>query len=230
MLRTLTSERMDDPDLDPGLHRQALLGLRRLNSLSWGSRAMTKYLREASVKHARPLRILDIATGSGDGLLGLLKTSQTWQYPLTGAGCDISEVALTEARLQAGRDGISAEFFRCDALTEKLPTTFDYLICSLFCHHLPDASISKLLFNMAHAAQIGIVVNDLVRSRWNLVSVWLACRLVSRSPVVHFDGPASVRAALTQAEIREIVAQLGWKNYKVRAQFPARMLLTWERP
>ncbi|MGL6076867.1 MAG: methyltransferase domain-containing protein [Fimbriiglobus sp.] len=229
MLRTLTSERMDDPDLDPGLHRQALLGLRRLNSLSWGSRSMTRFLRQASEKQARPLRILDIATGSGDGLLGLLQASRKWRYPLVGAGCDLSEVALAEARFQASQRGIDAEFFRCDALSDTLPTTFDYLTCSLFCHHLSVTDISKLLNNMANAARVGLVVNDLVRSHWNLINVWLACRLVTRSPVVHFDGPVSVRAALTRAELTQIVEKLGWQKYQVRSQFPARMLLTWER-
>src|SRR5919106_574491 len=80
------------------------------------------------------------------------------------------------------------------------PTGFDVVTCSLFLHHLSADEGIALLANMENAARRLVLVNDLARSPFNFVSVWLACRLLTRSPVVRFDGPASVRSAFTPAE------------------------------
>jgi len=47
-------------------------------------------------------------------------------------------------------------------------------------------------------------VNDLCRSPLTQALVGLGCRALSRSPVVHVDGPRSARAAWTVAELREL--------------------------
>jgi len=55
-------------------------------------------------------------------------------------------------------------------------------------------------------------------------------RLLSRSPVVHADAPASARAAWSPAELADLAARAGLAGAKVRRRFPQRMLLTWTRP
>ena len=67
-----------------------------------------------------------------------------------------------------------------------------------------------------------------VTSKIGLVAT--ACRVLSRSPVVHFDGPASVRAAYTLAELRSLADRAGLTGATVRPVFLCRMLLTWSRP
>jgi hypothetical protein len=62
---------------------------------------------------------------------------------------------------------------------------------------------------MRHAAGKMVVINDLVRSALGLGMVYLATRLLSRSPVVRTDGPRSVRAAYTLKEIADLATQAG---------------------
>jgi len=229
MNRRLVPELMDNPNLDPVAHRQALAGLARLNSVSDAGRILLPYLRRLSETHRRPLRILDVATGAGDGLLPLLRRSKLWRFPLVGAGCDLSETALDEARQRAVASGVQAEFFAHDALKSALPMGYDVIMNSLFFHHLTDADISRRLQDVGRAAAVGILVNDLRRSRWNRMQVWVATRLLSRSPVVHFDGPVSVQAALTPAELSRHAAKAGLCNAVVRTHFPCRMVLAWTK-
>src|SRR5687768_8137497 len=70
--RQLRGELMDRPDLDPALHTQALRGLRRINALSRSAAPFWRALAPVLRAHTGPpLRVLDIACGSGDNLLRL---------------------------------------------------------------------------------------------------------------------------------------------------------------
>ena len=83
---------------------------------------------------------------------------------------------------------------------------------------------------MADAAERLVLVNDLNRSRFNLGLVTTASRLLTRSRIVHHDGPASVRAAFTMAEALQLAVQAGLANAEVAPQFPCRWLLKWRKP
>jgi hypothetical protein len=120
-------------------------------------------------------------------------------------------------------------FFVHDALRDRLPTGFDVVTCSLFLHHLSEDDAIGLLTNMESAAGRLILVNDLARSRFNYCAVWLACRLLTRSRVVRFDGPASVRSAFTPTEALALADRAGLHGATVQSQFPCRFLLSWRR-
>jgi hypothetical protein len=88
-------ELMDDPALDPVEHRRALAGLARINAVSGSAKVLWPALRTLARQHARPLRVLDIATGSGDVPLALHRLAVKENLPITFAGCDLSPVAIT---------------------------------------------------------------------------------------------------------------------------------------
>ena len=71
-----------------------------------------------------------------------------------------------------------------------------------------------------------MLVNDLARSRFGFVGVWLASRFLTRSPVVRFDGPASVRSAFTRAEALALAERAGLTGATAQRSFPARFLLS----
>ena len=254
--RSIEPEVMDDPALDAGRHRRALRGLGRLNRLSGSPRliwsAIQRFIppqaghesskvrgqienRQSKIENPPPpLRVLDIATGGGDLPIALHRLAVQGEGIGGGGiqidGCDLSPVALDYARGRA--EGVRAvpRFFYLDALNDPLPGDYDVLLCSLFLHHLSDAQAERLLRRMAEAARVGVVVNDLRRSRANLALVHLAARLVSRSDVVHTDGPRSVRAAFTLPEARELAERAGLRGAVVKSAFPCRYLLTWRKP
>jgi SAM-dependent methyltransferase len=229
--RDCRPERMDDPHLDPAEHRRALAGLARINRFSGSARVLWPCVVELAAQVApHPLRILDVATGSGDVVRALDRLARKRGVRLELAGCDISPVAIAAAKTEAAGDGAAIEFFTHDALRDPLPNRFDLVMCSLFLHHLQHEHQLALLIEMARAAQRGILVNDLLRSRFNYLAVWGTSRLLSRSPVVHEDGPLSVRAALNLREVGELAQQAGLADARIRASFPCRFLLDWRKP
>ncbi|QDU19540.1 methyltransferase domain-containing protein [Urbifossiella limnaea] len=221
--RERVPELMDDPALDPAEHRRALAGLARLNRVSDSPGVLWPAVRELA--RGGPLRVLDVATGSGDVPRALAAKAVRAGLPVEVAGCDISATAIDAAKQAA--PGLT--FFVHDVLRDPLPAGFDVVTCSLFLHHLSDDDAVTLLRRIAAAAGRRVLVNDLARSRFNYVSVWAASRLLTRSAVVRFDGPASVRSAFTAAEAAGLAARAGLTGAAVRGRFPCRFLLQWER-
>jgi SAM-dependent methyltransferase len=226
--RQRVPEIMDDPGLDPAAHRQALKGLARINRVTDSAGLLWGPIERETL--SRPVRILDVATGAGDVPVALWRTAQRAGVALEVAGCDISSTAVVAARKRAADAGAGVEFFTHDVLRDPLPDGFDVVTCSLFLHHLDEPVAVNLLREMGRAAGQLVLVNDLARGSVNYLLVRLACRLLSRSPVVRFDGPASVRAAFTPAEMKDLAAQAGLGGAVVTPKFPCRMLLVWRKP
>lgn len=223
-------ERMDDPQLDPGAHRRALAGLSRINRLSGSHTVLWPALAALAKSVGKPIRVLDVATGAGDVPIRLAKRAADAGLPIQFDGCDVSDIAVSHADRAAKAAGANIGFFQHDVLAHPLPTGYDAVTCSLFLHHLDEADAVRLLSAMAAATNKLVLVNDLARGPTNYLLVWAACHLLTRSPVVHEDGPLSVRAAFTLKEMQTLAEHAGLQGAKVRRRFPCRFLLTWERP
>jgi SAM-dependent methyltransferase len=187
-------------------------------------------VRFARANPGRPIRVLDVATGSGDVPIGLWRKAKALGIPLVVEGCDISPTAVRTAVLNAADAGAEATFFLHDAIRDPLPTGFDIVTCSLFLHHLSSDDALSLLRRMAEAAGSLVLVNDLARSRFNYLAVWFACHALSRSRVVRYDGPASVRSAFSPREALALARQAGLPGAVLRPRFPCRFLLQWRKP
>jgi SAM-dependent methyltransferase len=222
-------EIMDQPGLSPERHAGALAGLARLNFWSRSAGIVWPALAAAARRQApRPLRVLDIATGGGDILIRLARRARRAGVALDLEGCDVSPVAVDHARQCADGAGASLRFFVHDARSGPLPAGYDVVMSSLFLHHLDDEAAGDLLRRMAEAAPL-VVINDLERGLLELTLTWLATRLLSRSDVVHVDGPLSVRAAFTLPEVRNLATSVGLDGAVVVRRWPCRFLLTWMR-
>jgi hypothetical protein len=89
------------------------------------------------------------------------------------------------------------------------PDAVHVVTSSLTLHHLEPAAAVECLREMRAAARLGVVVNDLLRTRLVLALVWLATRFVTRHRFARHDGPLSVRRAYSPAELRTLAAAAG---------------------
>jgi|SRR5579885_3000232 SAM-dependent methyltransferase len=228
--RRRTPELMDQPGLGAIAHTRALRGLGRINRVSRSASIIWPAIAGLwSRRRPQPVRVLDLATGGGDIPIELAKRARRAGMDLRIEGCDVSSVAISFAARAAEGAGVSVRFFRLDALGEPFPEGFDVLTCSLFLHHLDEDDAVGLLRKMADAARSTIVINDLLRSRIGYGIAWAGCRLLSRSPIVHHDGPVSVRGAFRLGEVRSLAERAGLDGVRVEPRWPWRFLLSWSR-
>jgi len=226
--RQVTSELMDDPSLDPVAHRAALRGLANINSFTHSSDVLGRRIRSYAKNGAQPLRVLDVACGGGDVTVALQQHVNREGLDIRLHGCDISPTALQHARQNASDSGVEIDFFRLDVLNEPIPTGYDIIVSSLFFHHLSNEQAESLLRNLC-AATTCVLISDLERLWIGHVAAWLGARFLSRSPVVHFDGPASVRAAFSKAELKALAEKAGLCDARVCRWWPFRLLLEWSK-
>jgi 2-polyprenyl-3-methyl-5-hydroxy-6-metoxy-1,4-benzoquinol methylase len=220
-------ELMDDPAIDPLEHRRALEGLARINRWSGSAGVLWPVVQEvARRKGGNPIKVLDVATGAGDVPLALWRLAKNAKMPAEFVGCDVSQTAIDHAAGRAAEERAHLRFFRHDAVRDPLPGRYDLVVCSLFLHHLSETEATAVLRHMRDAAD-AVAVNDLARSRINYILVWIASHLLSRSPVVHFDGPVSVQSAFTASEVKALAERASLNGAEVVSRWPCRLLLTW---
>ncbi|MGH7243065.1 MAG: methyltransferase domain-containing protein [Phycisphaerales bacterium] len=208
MQRSVSPEVMDDPALPANALAQALTGLARLNTVSGSFGRIFRELESELKLRGRPLRVLDIACARGDFVLAAARAAAARNLQLSFSGCDINSQSIELASASAAKESHPCTFFQHDAIGSALPKGFDICIASLFFHHLQETDAIDLLRNMASSSAC-VIVNDLVRSPLNLVSISLASRVLTRSPVVHTDAALSARAAFTRNELLEFAARAG---------------------
>jgi SAM-dependent methyltransferase len=228
-------ELMDDPAIAAADHLHALSALARINAISGTAARLAAgvvSLVAASGPRAQsePLVVADIACGGGDVTLALARRLQrTLGGGVRVVGLDVSPRAIARAREAAGRRDSDVSFEVRDVLAAGCPPC-DVAVNSLFVHHLDDDEADALLRSMARAARRGIVISDLVRSRFGLGLAVVGTTLLSSSRVARVDGPLSVRAARTPREYRELCDRAGLGTATIRRVWPERVVIRWQRP
>ncbi|MBI1310722.1 methyltransferase domain-containing protein [bacterium] len=222
-------ELMDDPQLDASQHLDALCGLQRVNVLSRSASLLwPEILRTACEVKDRPLRILDIASGGGDIAIAIAARCWASGVETEIEGWDLSPVAVQRATEQAAqRKPGNVRFAIRDAINESADATYNIVMCSLFLHHLAEDDAHRLLARMKQMATHNVLINDLRRTRIGYLLAWAGCRLLTRSPIVHTDGPLSVRAAFSLDEVRRLADDCGLAGAELTTHWPQRFLLSW---
>jgi ubiquinone/menaquinone biosynthesis C-methylase UbiE len=154
------------------------------------------------------LRIVDIGGGRGDLARRLVTRGRRRGHRMTTIVVDRDGAMRPQPGVVVVRADASALPFR--------PGAADVVTASLLLHHLEPDAAARSLGEMRAAARLGVVINDLLRSRVTLALVWLVTRLFTRHPFARHDGPLSVRRAYSPDELRALATRAGLRRLSVR--------------
>lgn len=157
-------------------------------------------------------RIVDVGTGAADIPLALLAHAERAGRTLEVVGVDSrAEVIEAARRLEPGladRAGLSLVVSDGRSLPFD-DRSFDLAHTSLVLHHLEPDDAVALLRELRRVSTLGVVINDVLRSRLALFGARALAAVASRNRLSRNDGPLSVRRAYTEPEIVGLLARAG---------------------
>ncbi len=195
-----------------------------------GLDVVLSYLNDWTVRWPAntPMTILDVGTGGADIPLALHAWGQKKKIPLSITGIDIvPEVVEIAQENTAHIADIKIE--RVDVRTLAWSgKQFDFVVGSLFLHHVPPEKQLEILGMLDQLAKRGVIVSDLARSVPSYVGVSMAAALMGNGIVRH-DGPLSVRRAFTAKELDQMAKNAGLTYLKARREPWCRVSLAGEK-
>jgi hypothetical protein len=227
MKRILKEELLDADQGSPHEVASALRSLRWINRLFGGDSMHTRLLRHATAgAPARPLHLLEVASGRADALQTAIKRL-CWQQRVRITLLDRSAQHLPP-RSAWSADLPAPELIAADALHIPLPAdSVDIVGSCLFLHHLRDSEARIFLAEALRVARIAVVINDLERHPVHYLLSRIAS-LVDPSRLSRHDGPVSVRRAYTTLELDRMLRACGYR-FQVHRGFLFRLgLVVWK--
>lgn len=221
-------EQMDAPAVDDGALRRALRFIEWINRFLGYTRVTIGHLAGfiLACPSADPIIILDVATGSADVPKAILKWAESH-------GRDVHVTALDwhPATVAVAAEARSKKLsvVRGDALALPFADdAFDFVMTSMFLHHLPDDAVVTALRELDRVARRGVIVADLLRRR--RAAFWIRLFTLFSEPMIRHDARVSVRQAFTPGEIKSLAAKAGLSYTRYHAHAGHRFVLAGKKP
>lgn len=214
--RVSLPEIMDDLNCSGSVVIQTLQELDTINRLLGGNNVTISGLDQLLTAH-RPegeIIIADLGSGSGAMLEIIDKWCSAQNIRSKFIGFDANPNIVAYARKEHPSNDIL--FKTADVLSDQFrEERFDIAMATLFLHHFSHEQLVALLKSLKQQARIGIIVNDIHRHWLAYHSIQLLTRWFSKSTMVKYDAPLSVRRAFRKQEIVQIMKEAEISNYEL---------------
>ncbi|MEP6699107.1 MAG: methyltransferase domain-containing protein, partial [Verrucomicrobiota bacterium] len=210
-----TPELMDRPQpVTPELESD-LRSLRQLNRY-FGSYALIDYFLRRWIRRGEQLRVLDLATGSGDIPRLIVDHARKVGATVTIDAVDQQNSTLEIAR-RLSADYPEINFKQGDVLTfGEEAASSDLVLCSLALHHFSEGDAVRLLARCRQVSNRFVLVSDLCRGPLATVGVYLLTALIFREPMTRTDARLSAERAFSFREFHSLARRAGWQNFHHR--------------
>ncbi|MFP6638412.1 MAG: methyltransferase domain-containing protein [Nitrospinaceae bacterium] len=229
--RNLRDELLDLDEAPYEEVRDSLQDVASVNRYLSGYRVLLHHVEPFLLAHNNdvPFTVLDAATGSADQPVALVKLARRLGVPIQITAIDINAKMLRLAREEIVSFP-EIRLVQCDILS--LPfrgVSFDLAVNSLSLHHFSWDKAVAILHAISKAGRLGVVVNDLHRSRIAHAAIFLLTRIFTRNRLTRYDAPVSVMNAFTPDEFCQLAREAEIDPFKIHRHFPYRIALVGRR-
>ncbi len=215
-------------DLGKGTSQEVaenLAEMQRINDVLGGTRALTRHLFPRLLVHNGPVTVLDLGSGGGGIPQALVRWARGVRLPLRILAVDWSARNLAVAA-QRTHECPEIQLIQADALCLPFkPGQVDYVISSLFMHHLSPMNLTWVLQEAFDLARVAVIMSDLVRGWAPYMAFKLIQPIFARNYLTRHDGVLSIRRAYTPEELSRLALRAGLIDSHVYTHFPWRMTL-----
>jgi len=216
--RTDTPEIMDDFTLEGEVLREALDKITKINRFLGGNSLTLNGVKELilTVPKSKLITIVDVGCGNGDMLRVLSNYGKENNYSFNLIGIDANAFTVNHAKkLSESYSNITSkceDIFELDFSQLKC----DIILCTLTLHHFKNEEIESLLTTFYANSKLGIVINDLHRSRLAFRLFQIICFLFQLNSMSREDGLTSILRGFKKEELVTFSKKLDFKKYKIQ--------------
>lgn len=191
-----------------------LKNLRALNRY-FGSYRLIRWFLQRWIQPGADLRILDLATGSGDIPRLVVRFARE-----VGATVQIDAVDFQASTVEIAQQ-LSADFpeirYHCADIHQFGDEgAYDIVLFSLALHHFDAAEATSLLRRCRALSRGHVLVADLLRGWFAKIGVDLLTLFIFREAMTRNDARVSVARAFSFRELDELARGAGWGEYGQR--------------
>ncbi|MDT0641837.1 methyltransferase domain-containing protein [Zunongwangia sp. F363] len=218
--RTDMAEVMDDFDLSGNKLKKTLHDLDNINKWLGGNGITLNGVKTLlkDIPKEQKIKIADVGCGNGAILREIAKWGRKKDRNFELIGIDANTHAIKIARelstsypeLQFSALNIFSDTFR--------QKEYDIILCTLTLHHFKDEQIVNLLNEFYKQVKLGIVINDLHRSKTAYRLFQAFCKVFINNEIARKDGLISIlrgfkkkEIAILASKIPSLKQQVSWK-------------------
>lgn len=207
--RVRQAEYLDYADCDEKLAGDSYKLMEFVNVFGGGTKVVKQFLaREIARENlSRPIRVLDIGSGTCDIPIAITKWAQKNSRKIEYTCIETNRTALQTARLNIARSGCTSITLKNEDFFNFVPQMYyDYATASSFFHHLDDEQIVDSIKKLRSYVRSGILLNDLRRNTASYI-----CGFVLSLPLVsgaRHDALLSIRKGFKDAELHQLLTKI----------------------
>ncbi|EJL65255.1 2-polyprenyl-3-methyl-5-hydroxy-6-metoxy-1,4-benzoquinol methylase [Flavobacterium sp. CF136] len=208
---------MDDFSLHGRELRTTLDEIARINQLLGGNKVTLNGIKRIvkKVNTSKPIVIADIGCGNGDMLRMLANYGLKNNLNFKLIGIDANVFTINYAKTLSNEYS-NMEYLCLDIFSEDFSALqYDIVLCTLTLHHFTTEQLLNIITIFNNNASMGIVINDLQRSKLAYKLFKIISMLFSLSKMSREDGLISILRGFKKKELEEFSKKLNLKNYTI---------------
>ena len=160
--------------------------------------------------------IVDMGCGDGNMLREVAQYCRKNNYTIRLIGVDLNQEALQLAA-EASKDYPEIEYQHRDILRiEATDLNCDIVLNTLCMHHFLDKDLVTFLHKFNELASIGVVINDLQRSRWAYYLFWLFSLIFIKTKTAQIDGLISISKGFLKSDLIQYSERLLGVQHEIK--------------
>lgn len=204
--RSQQIEIMDSLDFQGAEMKAVLNDLKRVNRWLGGNSITIDGIQKLLQNRPKieKITIVDLGCGDGELLRKCADFGRKNDCNFELIGLDFNENIVRFAETQS-KDYANIKYLKVDVFSEEsLIPNCDIALCTLFLHHFNNEKIENLLKALINKASIGLIVNDLKRSKQAFNLFKIVSKIFLKTKTARYDGLVSVARGFKKQEIESI--------------------------
>ncbi|PKD16042.1 methyltransferase [Salegentibacter salinarum] len=215
--RTNAVEIMDDFDLQGKELDKTLRDLDNINKWLGGNKITLEGVKNIvrNYPKTKEFHIADVGCGNGAVLREMARWGRSSGYKFRFTGIDANTHAIKIAEeMSIGYPEINFE--STDIFSPEFKNFHcDIILCTLTLHHFKDGEISALLNLFNQQSRLGVVINDLHRSKLAYRLFQAFCAVFINNEIARKDGLISILRGFKKEELKDFAGKIPQTNHQI---------------